>query len=86
MKLHEQEIRDLIGHGVPFTIVVHSADRIRVASHDHIFIAPLKDEAGEEIDDAKRSDFFQVWGDGRHYRFVAFALIALLETDAPISA
>jgi hypothetical protein len=57
-----------------------------VASHDHIFIAPLKDEAGEEIDDAKRSDFFQVWGDGRHYRFVAFASIALLETDAPISA
>jgi len=45
-----------------------------------------EDEAGEEIDDAKRSYFFQVWGDGRHYRFVAFASIALLETDAPISA
>lgn len=84
MKPNEQKIRDLIGEGTPFTIVVNSGDRIKVRSHDHIFIPPLTDEDGEELSDAERSDFFQVWGRGGHYRWVAFNSIAVIETDAPI--
>ena len=86
MKLHEQEIRELVRQGAPFTIVVQSGDRIRVPTHDHISIPPLTGEEGDPIDDTQRSDFFQVWGDGRHYRFVAFSSVTLLETDSPVSA
>jgi hypothetical protein len=43
MKLNEAEIRDLMVRRAKFTIVVDSGDRIKVRSHDHIFIPPLED-------------------------------------------
>jgi hypothetical protein len=81
MKLNEAEIRDLMVRRAKFTIVVDSGDRIKVRSHDHIFIPPLEDERGEQIPDDNRSDFFQVWADGRHYRMVAFNSISIIEPD-----
>ena len=81
MKLNEAEIRDLMERRAKFTIVVDSGDRIKVRSHDHIFIPPLEDERGEQIPDDNRSDFFQVWADGRRYRMVAFNSISIIEPD-----
>jgi hypothetical protein len=62
MKPHEQELRNEIAHGFPFTLVTSSEDRIRVPGHDWIFLPPLQDDQGNDLEDDERSDFFQVWG------------------------
>ena len=74
MKDHEQQIRDQIAQGTPFVLITSSGDRIKVRGADWIFLPPLADE-GRPLDDQERSDFFQVWGDGRNYRWIAFASV-----------
>ena len=85
MKPHEQELRNEIAHGFPFTLVTSSGDRIRVPGHDWIFLPPLQDDQGNDLEDNERSDFFQVWGNGRSYRWVSFGSINLIEAKAPES-
>jgi len=82
MKDHEQQIRDQIAQGTPFVLITSSGDRIKVRGADWIFLPPLADE-GRPLDDQERSDFFQVWGDGRNYRWIAFASVNIIETKAP---
>ena len=82
MKKNEAELRQTIADGAPFTIVLTSGDRVRVPSHDHIFLPPLEDEDGV-IEDQDRENFFQVWSKGQHYRWVAFDAIAMLDRLKP---
>ena len=83
MKLHEQEIRTEIANGRPFTLVTASGERVKVRGNEHIFLPPLEDENGAELNDAGRSDFFEVWSNGRHKRLVAFSSINIIETLEP---
>jgi hypothetical protein len=85
MKPNEQELRNEIAHGVPFTLVTNSGDRIKVRGHDWIILPPLEDEDGRHLEDSERSDFFHIWGNGRNYRWVAFDSINLIEAKAPES-
>jgi hypothetical protein len=80
MKEHEEELRNEIKNGRPFTLVTASRERVRVHSHDHIFLPPFEDENGQRLDDANRSDFFEVWSNGRSKRLVAFSAINIIET------
>jgi hypothetical protein len=43
----------------------------------------LTDENGAELNDGSRSDFFEVWTDGRRKRLVAFSSINIIETQDP---
>jgi hypothetical protein len=56
MKAHEQKLRE-----PPYTLVLTSGERVKVRSHDHIFLPPTENENGRRLTDAQRSDFFQVW-------------------------
>jgi hypothetical protein len=80
MKPHEQTLRE---ERPPYTLVLRSGERILVRSQDHLFLPPKQDAAGTDLDDADRSDFFQVWGDGQRYRWVSFAAITTIEATAP---
>jgi hypothetical protein len=84
MKPHEQELRDEMTTGHPFTLVTASGERVRVHSRGHIILPPLVDEDGLPLQDDDRSDFFQVWTNGRRYRWVAFSSINIIEAEAPI--
>ena len=81
MKLHEQELRDEMERGQPFTLVTASGERVSVRSRDHIFLPPLTDDTGQLLDDVNRSDFFEVWSDGRRKRLIAFSTINIIETQ-----
>ena len=83
MKPHEEQLRGEIMANHPFTLVTASGTRIKVQSHDHIILPPLVDENGLDLEDDSRSDFFQVWSNGRRYRWVAFASINIIEAQAP---
>ena len=83
MKAHEQEIRTEIESGRPFALVTASGERVKVRSNEHIFLPPLTDENGAELNDGSRSDFFEVWTDGRRKRLVAFSSINIIETQDP---
>lgn len=83
MKQNEEQLREEIAQGRPFTLVTNSGDRIKVRGHDWIMLPPLADEDGRELDDSERADFFQVWGNGRNYRWVAFSAINVIEVRAP---
>ena len=78
MKKNEAELREALGQGQPFTIVLSNGDRVRVPSHDHVFLPPLQDEEGPIVD-SDRDDFFQVWSKGVHYRWIGFEAIAMFE-------
>jgi hypothetical protein len=67
--------------GRPFTLVTASGERVKVRSHEHIFLPPTEDENGLVLQDENRSDFFEVWSDGRRKRLVAFASINIIETQ-----
>jgi hypothetical protein len=67
-KPHEQEIRNGIASGRPFTLVTASGQRVNVRSDEHIFLPPREDENGRELSDEDRSDFFEVWSNGRSKR------------------
>jgi hypothetical protein len=41
------------------------------------------DENGTELNDVNRSDFFEVWANGRRKRLVAFSSINIIETQEP---
>lgn len=84
MKLHEEQLREEIAANHPFTLITASGDRIKVQSHDHIILPPLVDEDGDEVVDEERSDFFQVWSNGRRYRWVSFASINIIESAAHV--
>lgn len=60
-----------------------SGDRVKVRSPEHIFLPPVEDEDGRPLEDGQRSDFFEVWGDGRSSRWVAFSGINVIEVKAP---
>ena len=83
MKLHEREIRDGIAHGLPLTLVTQSGERVKIRSRDHVFLPPSEDENGQRLDDADRSDFFEVWSDGRSKRYLAFNSINIIEMKEP---
>ena len=83
MKQHEQKLRDEINKGRPFTLVTTSGERVKVRSHDHISLPPLEDENGNQLEDTARSDFFEVWSNGRSTRRIAFMSINIIETKAP---
>jgi hypothetical protein len=78
VKINEDKIRELIAEGHSFTIVTDSGERTKVRGKDWIFLPPLDDLADDE-----RSDFFQVWGNGKAFRWVAFKSVSLIETKAP---
>jgi hypothetical protein len=40
-------------------------------------------KVGFSLKDEVRSDFFQVWSDGHHSRWIAFAAINIIESEAP---
>ena len=65
------------------TSVIASGDQVRVRSHDHIILPPLEDQYGFSLGDEARADFFQVWSDGHHSRWIAFAAINIIESEAP---
>ena len=80
MKPFEDKLRTELA---PFTLVLSSGDRVKVRSHDHLSIPPLSDENGAELIDNERADYFQVWGNGQHYRWIAFSAITAIEAMAP---
>ena len=85
MKLHEQELRDEMERGAPFTLVTSSGERVRVRSRDHIFLPPLTDDTGQPLTGADRSDLFEVWSNGRRKRLIAFSSINIIETqESPV--
>jgi hypothetical protein len=86
MKPNEEQLREEIAANHPFTLVTASGARIKVQSHDHIILPPLVDENGAGLDDRDRSDFFQVWSNGRRYRWVAFTSINIIEAQSPTTA
>jgi hypothetical protein len=51
-----------------------------VRSDEHIFLPPREDENGRELSDENRSDFCEVWSNGRSKRWVAFGSINTIET------
>jgi hypothetical protein len=57
--------------------------RVKVRSNAHIFLPPFVDENGTELNDVNRSDFFEVWANGRRKRLVAFSSINIIETQEP---
>lgn len=77
MKPNEEKIRQLIEEGLPFILITGSGDRVKVKGRDWIFLQPLESSSEE------RTDFFQVWGNGKSYRWIAFASISMIETVAP---
>lgn len=79
MKANEAKLREAIEFNQPFTLVANSGDRIKVRGRQWIFLPPLADENGIELDDDERTDFFEVWGNGRQARWIAFTSIAILE-------
>ena len=81
MKQHEAEIRTEIENGRPFALVTASGERVKVRSNEHIFLPPFEDENGTEIEDIGRSDFFEVWSNGRRKRLIAFASVNIIETQ-----
>jgi len=83
MKVNEEEIRETMGAGRPFTIVTDSGERAKVRGRDWIFLPPLEDEDGHPLTDDNRSDFFQVWGNGKSYRWIAFRAANFIDTKAP---
>ena len=83
MKPNEEKLRDEMAARHPFTLVTTSGDRVKVHSHDHINLPPLEDENGFRLEDTQRADFFQVWGNGQRYRWVAFVAVNIIETQAP---
>jgi len=44
---------------------------------------PDTDENGKRLRDGERSDFFQVWSDGKEFRWISFATISAIETRVP---
>ena len=56
---------------------------VNVRTHDHLSIPPSEDEYGNLLSDSLRADVFQVWGDGKRYRWVAFSAITTIEARAP---
>jgi hypothetical protein len=55
----------------------------RWRSHDHLSIPPLEDDSGTQLSDADRADYFQVWGNGQRYWWVAFKASTTIEAMAP---
>ena len=84
MKPNEEHLYSIKEY--PITIVTASGERIKVRSHDHMILPPLIDENGNKLEDNERSEFFQVWSDGRHFRWVAFTSINIIEAQGPIPA
>jgi hypothetical protein len=80
MKIYEQNLRD---EPPPYTLVLTSGERVKVRSHDHIFLPPVEDENGKPLRDTQRSNLFQVWGNGYSFRWVSFRTISTIETRAP---
>jgi hypothetical protein len=80
MKENEEQLRT---EPPPYTVVLQSGERVKVRSHDHIDFPPTEDEDGRPLDDAERTDFFKVWGNGQRYRWVAFKAITTIEGSAP---
>lgn len=83
MKPNEKQLREEIAANHPFTLVTSSGERVKVRSHDHIILPPDEDEDGRSLEDNERADFFQVWGNGQRYRWVAFGSVNIIETQAP---
>lgn len=84
MKPNEEKLREAIDRGKPFTLIVNSGDRVKVRGKDWIFLPPLADENGLTLSDSERTDFFEVWGNGRKARWIAFSTITILEVSAPV--
>jgi hypothetical protein len=80
MKHFEEKLRE---ERTPFTLVLTSGERVNVRTHDHLSIPPTEDELGNPLSDGERADFFQVWGNGRRYRWIAFDAITTIEAQAP---
>ena len=80
MKPFEGKLRE---ERTPFILVLTSGERIRVQTHDHLSIPPTEDDSGNPLADGERADYFQVWGNGLRYRWVAFNAITTIEAQAP---
>jgi hypothetical protein len=84
MKANEEKLREAIELNQPFTLVVTSGDRVKVRGREWIFLPPLADENGVELGDDERTDFFEVWGNGKRARWIAFEAITVLEVNTPV--
>jgi hypothetical protein len=78
MKIYEQKLRE---EPPPYTLLLISGERVRVRSHDHIFMPPTEDENGRHLRDTHRSNFFQVWGNGHSFRWISFRTISRIGRD-----
>ena len=83
MKINEKKIRETIREGRPFTIITDAGERVKVQGNEWIFLPPLQDENDIPLFDETRSDFFQVWGNGENYRWIAFRTANLIEAKHP---
>jgi hypothetical protein len=83
MKQNEDKIREAIERGHPFTLVALSGDRIKVRGKDWVFFPPFEDEDGNALADNERADFFEVWGNGKRARWIAFNSITIIEVGEP---
>lgn len=84
MKQNEEKLREAIERGQAFTLVMTSGDRVKVRGKEWIFLPPLQDENGFQLNDDQRTDFFEVWGNGKRARWIAFKAITILEVSAPV--
>jgi hypothetical protein len=79
VKVHEQKLRE---EPPPYTLVLTSGERVKVHSRDHISLPPTTDENGKRLRGRERSDFFQVWSNGKEFRWISFVTISAIETRA----
>ena len=80
MKPFEDKLRE---ERTPYTLVLSSGERVKVRTHDHLSLPPTEDDEGGRLLDNDRADYFQVWGNGRHSRWIAFNAITSIEVMAP---
>jgi hypothetical protein len=80
MKLYEEKLRK---EPPPYTLVLTSGEKVKARGRDHISLPSATDENGKRLRDGERSDFFQVWTDGKAFRWICFATISAIETQAP---
>jgi hypothetical protein len=83
MKPFERKLRE---ERTPFTLVLTGGERIKVRSRDHLSIPHVEDESGTALSDSERADSFQVWGNGRAYRWIAFNAITAIEDVMPATS
>ena len=83
MKTNEEQLREEIAKSQPFTLVTASGDRCVSAATIISFCRLWRTKTASFSVTSSAADFFQVWSDGRHSRWIAFAAINIIESEAP---